>query len=93
MNNRAVGVRVAHPLFQAEGSGAIPTTALQLWFGVTDLKRAKQLNRLWHSRFPSFGGGGSRACHVAEFDGLFYAVAIWTNPSAAKLLAAPPRGA
>jgi hypothetical protein len=81
----AVGVRVAHPLFQAEGSGATPTTALQLHFGATDLGVAKQLNRLWHSRFPNFGGGGGRVCHVAEFDGLYYAVAIWTNPSAAKL--------
>lgn len=85
MTNRADSIRVVHPLFQAEGGGAIPTSALQLWFGELELRDAKKLNRLWHSRFPGFGGGGSRVCHAAQFDGLFYAVAIWTNPSAAKL--------
>ncbi len=85
MSLRADGVRVTHPLFHEEGSGATPTSALQLRFDTTDLAKAKQLNRMWHSRFPSYGGGGSRVCHTAEFDGLYYAVAIWTNPSAAKL--------
>lgn len=85
MTKRADGVRIAYPLFHAGGDGVTPISALQLRFAHTDLKTAKKLNRLWHSRFPSFGGGGSRAQHTAEFDGLFYAVAIWTNPSAAKL--------
>jgi hypothetical protein len=85
MTNRADSIRVVHPLFQAEGGGSIPTSALQLWFEGIDFKTAKRLNRLWHSRFPGFGGGGYRATHSAQFDGLYYAVAIWTNPSAAKL--------
>jgi hypothetical protein len=81
----AEGVRVAYPLFQAEGGGSTPTSALQLWFDGIGFQQAKQLNRLWHSRFPAFGGGGYRLCHSAEFDGLYYAVAIWTNPSSPKL--------
>lgn len=81
----ADGVREAHPLFQAEGSGSPPTSALDLRFVIVDLNTAKSLNRIWHSRFPDYGGGGSRLCHAAEFNGTYYAVAIWTNPSAAKL--------
>jgi len=82
---RADGVRVAQPLFQAEGSGSLPTSALQLWFMTIEQRRAKELNRLWHSRFPDIDRSGARVCHVAEFDGIYYAVAIWTNPSSAKL--------
>lgn len=85
MNVCAGSIRVVHPLFQAEGGGSIPTSALQLYFSVGDHDRAVELNRLWHSRFPEYGGGGSRVCYVAEFDGVFYATAIWTNPSARKL--------
>lgn len=83
--SRADGVRVAQPLFQTAGSGSIPTSALQLWFSAIEMGRAKELNTLWHSRFPNTGGGGSRVSYVAEFDGLFYAAAIWTNPTSPKL--------
>lgn len=81
----ADSIRVVQPLFHAAGGGSIPTSALQLWFSVADHDRAVELNRLWHSRFPEYGGGGSRACYVAEFGGLFYATAIWTNPTSPKL--------
>jgi hypothetical protein len=82
---RAESVRVAQPLFHEAGGGSTPTSALDLWFLKIDFSLAKQLNRLWHSRFPETGGGGSRVCYAAEFGGIYYAVAIWTNPSAAKL--------
>jgi hypothetical protein len=81
----ADGVRVARPLFQEEGSGSTPTSALQLWFVQIDLDLAKDLNRLWHSRLPKCGKPACRAAYAAEFGGLFYAVAIWTNPLARKL--------
>jgi hypothetical protein len=77
--------RLVHPLFQGEGGGSIPTSALSLWLVELDHERAKELNRLWHSRLPKMGGGGVRACYAAVHDNLFYAVAIWTNPSAPKL--------
>lgn len=85
MTNRAVGVRVAHPLFQTEGSGASPTTALQLRFDEAHLKTAKALNLLWHSRLPKFARPTCRVAYTAEFDGLYYATAIWTNPLARAL--------
>lgn len=85
-DTRAESVRVAQPLFQTAGGGSSPTSALVLWFAFTkDLGKCKGLNRLWHSRFPSVGGGGARACYTAEFEGLYYATAIWTNPTSPKL--------
>lgn len=83
---RAEGVRVAYPLFQAGGGGSTPTSALQLRFDPLDLRTAKQLVRLWHSRLPRLGGqvpGGFG--YGAEFDGLFYAVAVWSLPVARLL--------
>lgn len=85
MIHRAGSARVAQPLFQEAGGGSTPTSALDLWFLKIDFDRAKELNRLWHSRFPETGGGGSRVCYAAECNGIYYATAIWTNPSAAKL--------
>lgn len=82
---RADDVRLAWPLFQAERGGCRPTSALQLRFQKIDFIPAKALNRLWHSRFPETGGGNARVCYAAEFDGQFWAVAIWTNPSSPKL--------
>lgn len=83
--SRADGVRVAYPLFQAEGSGAIPTSALCLFFRVVDMKTAKALNRLWHSRLPKFRRPACRIAYAAECDDVFYATAIWTNPLARML--------
>lgn len=84
MNIRADGVRVTHPLFQEEGSGATPTSALQLRLHVIEAKEAKELNRLWHSRLPRIGDPLSvftaGVCYAAEFDGLWYAAGIWTHP-------------
>lgn len=89
MKIRAGGVRVAYPLFQAEGSGSIPTSALQLRFETVNMKVAQSLNRLWHSRLPktilsNLVRNRRYVAYVAEFDGLFYATAIWTDPVAAN---------
>jgi len=87
VNTRAEGVRLAHPLFQAEGGGETPTSALQLWFAETDASTAIALNRLWHSRLPVVRKGNvvGGFFFVAEFDGLYFASAIWTNPVARLL--------
>lgn len=46
MNTRADSIRVVHPLFnQAEGGGAIPTSALSLHLDRIDIKTARTLNR------------------------------------------------
>jgi hypothetical protein len=85
VDNRADGVREARSLFQERGSGAVPTSALQLLIDRIDFKTAKQLNKLWHSRLPFFGAPFDAFCYVAEFDGLYYASAIWTHPVSRSL--------
>ncbi len=82
---RADGAREAYPLYQGGDGGAKPTSALQLFFGRITLWRAAALNRLWHSRLPDFGRPTCRVAYGAEFGGLYYAVAIWTNPLARRL--------
>ncbi len=87
---RADGVRVAHPLFQEGGSGSTPTSALQLTFFGCSRKTAICLNALWHSRLPRVSDSNilrnrHHACFVAEFDGRYFASAIWSSPCAMGL--------
>lgn len=86
---RADGVRAARSLFQVRGSGSIPTSALQLRVEAIEFAEAKALNALWHSRLPRMGTGFIKdmpfPCFGAEFDGLLYAAAIWSNPVARLL--------
>jgi len=82
------GVRVAHPLFQEEGSGSIPTSPLQLEIVEIDRYRAQKLNEQWHSRLPIYDTGfclNSLVSYGALYKNIFYAIAIWTNPVAALL--------
>jgi hypothetical protein len=85
---REDSVRVASPLFQAVGGGSIPTSSLQFRFEEVGRKRAEELNHLWHSVLPVFETFGSRheVHYVADFRGVFYAVAMWTDPIAANRL-------
>src|SRR5262245_31881900 len=89
MGSRADGVREARSLFQERGSGATPTSALQLRVEPIDVADAKRLNRLWHSRLPRMAEPGCfmrvALCFAAEFDGVYYATAIWTHPVARLL--------
>lgn len=81
----AESIRVMRPLFQAEESGSIPTSALQLWFTPISHQTFKALNRVWHSRLPLIGSSAGRAYYGAEFQGRLYAVAMWSNPIARLL--------
>ena len=73
-------IRVVHPLFQVEGGGSIPTSPLQLTIGRIDKKLFKALNSCWHSRLPECGNVFGGMAFGAEYDGLLYAVAYWSNP-------------
>lgn len=86
----ADGVEVARPLFHAEGGGSIPTSALQLFVDRIDIRRAQELNRLWHSMLPrtDLGNllcGNMSVAYAAEFDNRYYAVAIWSQPIIASV--------
>lgn len=79
-------IRVVHPLFQAGRSGSSPTSPLQLHLGWSTVAIAIRLNELWHSRLPSFTNPPEQCKAIcAEYDGIFYAAAIWSWPSARML--------
>ena len=83
-------IRVVHPLFPVEGGGSTPTSPLQLHVGEIDLDLAIRLNALWHSRLPNVVKNNVQRvrhlmCLAAEFSGLFYMSAIWTDPIARLL--------
>ena len=80
-------IRVVHPLFHEEGDGAIPISPLQLEFGYCSLSIAKILNENYHSVLPDFRivPGMDAACFAAIFKNMYYAAAIWRNPSSAMI--------
>lgn len=85
---RAESIRVMHDLFQGRQEGSIPISALKLWVNWIDTELAIALNRAWHSRMPRFGRGSVNIkfpSFAASFDGVIYAVAIWSNPCARLL--------
>lgn len=87
---RAESIRVMHPLFQTDQGGSIPTSALQLRFHECELRDAMTLVRQWHSRLPKVVASNITRnarwiCYAAEYDGVTYAVAIWSNPTAISL--------
>lgn len=78
--------RVVHPLFQAEEGGSIPTSPLQLRFGFIAMRIAIALNEKWHSRLPAFTSPPERCVAMAaEYEGIYYASAIWSPPLARML--------
>jgi len=85
MNQSGDSIRVVHPLFQEEGGGANPTSPLQLHIGRISQRLAMQLNGTWHSRLPSISNWQNCEAYGAEFGGIFYAVAMWSIPSARML--------
>lgn len=89
-SKRAGGAVAAHPLFQAGGGGSTPTSALQLRIVKIGMRLARELNAGWHSMLPrtDLGNllcGSTSVAYGAEFDGMLYAVGIWTQPIIAAL--------
>lgn len=86
-------VVVARPIFfQSVGGGSIPTSTLYLRFSEISIQLARRLNFYWHSRLPKTDLGNLTRNRIsiafaAEYDCLFYAVAIWTDPVAGNRLA------
>lgn len=85
--NCGESIRVVHPLFQTEGGGSTPTSPLQFHIGKIHWRIARNLNEMWHSRFPVVPKPETHnPCFGAEFGGKFYAVAMWGQPIAANRL-------
>lgn len=81
----ADSVRIACPLFQAEGGGVTPTSALQLNIVTITSSKAAMLNELWHSRMPKIDAYAvCKPCFAALYENRFYAIAMWSLPIAAN---------
>ena len=77
--------RVAYPLFQKGDGGSIPTSPLQFHIGRTTYEKARELNKLWHSRMPYLGCASMcNPNYAATFNGIYYAIAMWSLPIAAN---------
>lgn len=79
--------RIEYPLFYQDNKKT-PTSPLQYNICKISLQRAKRLNQLWHSRLPIYETGfceKAKICFGALYKGIFYAVAIWDNPTARML--------
>jgi len=77
--------------FQFPDGGAIPTSPLQFKFEVISAKAACDLNLKWHSRFPDIHWSNvvrnkRYICFAAKFEGVYFAVAIWSSPIAGNRL-------
>lgn len=83
-------MREMHPLFQVGDGGSTPTSPLQMTVRRIIPARAIVLNQLWHSRLPKLSLSNicrnkRYAFYGAEFEGIWYASAVWTSPSARLL--------
>ncbi len=85
MTTRAEGAVAACPLLQAEGGGAIPTSALLFNFEEIGMRVACELNAHWHSMLPrtDLGNmlcGNTSVAYAAEYSDYYFAVAIFSQP-------------
>lgn len=77
--------------FQFSEGGSTPTSPLQFKFDVLRAQTACDLNKKWHSRFPEIHWSNvvrnrHYICYGAFFEGICFAVAIWSSPIAANRL-------
>lgn len=82
---RGDNVSVAYPLFQEDRGGSTPTSPLDFHITEIGMRRAQELNRAWHSVLPRTDLGNllcgiTSVAYAAEFDGVYWAVAIWSQP-------------
>lgn len=85
-------IRIVHPLFYGDIAEALPPVSPKdLEISPCHVKLACNLNAHWHSRLPVIKESNilrnrRQICYAADYDGLFYAVAIWSDPVAANRL-------
>ena len=80
------GAMIARPLFfQVVDGGSIPTSPLQFRVVEVHMRLAQRMNRKWHSLLgrTDLGNllcGNMSSAYAAEYDGMYYAVAIFSQP-------------
>lgn len=86
MKISAGSIRVVHPLFQEEGDGLRPISALQFQVRQVSWFRFESLNFAWHSRLPRAGSYYTNGLFFgAHLNDVYYAVAGWSEPVARML--------
>jgi hypothetical protein len=75
---------VIYPLF-GDSTETLPRSAKQLIVTEIGMRLARELNTQWHSMLPrtDLGNllcGNTSVAYGAEFDGRWFAVAIWSQP-------------
>ena len=86
-------MRQSEPLFFDMQSFNMPKSCKELNLSVITVKRACELNKLWHSRLPIIDWSNVvRNTHYVNYvmikDGIFFAVAIWSSPVAGNRMTA-----
>lgn len=76
-------VSMSMPLFKYKDF-IDPISPSQFQVNKVDNVLACKLNQQWHSVLPLFSGT-IKVSYTSEFDGKYYAVAIWSNPVARAL--------
>jgi hypothetical protein len=82
-----INERYSWPIM-ASGKIDIPASAKQLSIISIGVGVAVRLNQEWHSRLPIYKTGfclNASICFAAEFKGVYFAIAIWSNPVAANI--------
>lgn len=80
--------RIEGPLFFNYDVFVKPNSAKELRIIEISKVKAIELNRIWHSRLPSYKTGfcsNATICYGAKFKNIYYAAAIWSNPVARNL--------
>lgn len=85
MSLSADSIRVVHPLFQEEGDGSRPISALQLQVFRVPAQKALTFNKQWHSRLPELANAEQCFAYGASYRNCYYAVALWSHPVARPL--------
>ena len=81
----------AMPLFRRYMGSEAPVSARSLELNRCGVRRACELNELWHSSLPhicwtNVVRNKDYQCYVFQFRGMDYAVAIWSSPVSANRL-------
>ena len=84
-------LRDSTPLFRDVIGSSKPTSVNQLVLVECKATHACKLNAVWHSRFPKIDWSNvvrntHSVCYVFEYEGVAYAVAIWSSPIAGNRL-------
>ena len=85
------GLTATQMTFELSEGDGIPTSPMQFQFESISAMAACVLNSRWHSRFPEIHWSNvvrskRYICYGAKFEGVYFAVAIWSSPIAGNRL-------